>query len=516
MVAQRRNAPAGPRLPATRLPLRRAAGFRAPCRTLWPVRPRPLPAWLCAATLLAAAAVASADEAAEKFFRQREARAAKAVAAKLWEAADRARRDSLFAFARAEAIRVVELDPDHAAARAFLGYVRKSDGWSMELGAGARTPTENLDPPGEATLEEAESNWRRRHAAKAAADAASIWSRVGEECAARGYREHAADAFARSLAFDPDDAAARTGLGQVRFGKGGAWIPGVWARALESALVVAPVEAASRFEEILATPLVKGQSAHFRAESALGADALRDALDACERIYVAYLAEMGADPALAILPERPTFCLVADEAQWDRWINRLTHGDPGRWRGRPCHWARDRGACAVRGGPETTAAMRRDRVAHQTVHLLNRAFLGIDDGSWLDDALAFRYVLQVEGTTSSHCLPAKKSEYPGSAARSEWTDPPQWKTLLREAVAAKDDIPLRAIVARTAQDLPLAAGVKAWSVVDFLVRADRAAFAAMARDLKGASDPVAPLETRFGKDVDALDAAWRRWVLETY
>jgi len=81
---------------------------------------------------------------------------------------------------------------------------------------------------------------------------------------------------------------------------------------------------------------------------------------------------------------------------------------------------------------------------------------------------------------------------------------------------ARDDIALRLIVNKSAYELPIAASVKAWSVVEFLIGRDRTAFVALVRGCKGDQDRVVALETRFGKDVETLDDLWRKWVIETY
>jgi hypothetical protein len=138
------------------------------------------------------------------------------------------------------------------------------------------------------------------------------------------------------------------------------------------------------------------------------------------------------------------------------------------------------------------------------------------DGMWLDEALAHRYAVLVQNYTASYCLAPRKEDYGRSGAAIEWTDQARWKELLKQQALAKDDLALRAIVTKSAYDLPIAASIKAWSVVDFLIRRDRAAFVALVRGSKEDKDRVASLETRFGKDVETLDDLWRQWVIETY
>jgi hypothetical protein len=478
------------------------------------VRTGRLTAWLRAAAVLAAAAIASADDASARFYETRLARAQKAAAARLWDAAERARRDSLFRFARDEAERVLEFDPDHAAARSLLGYVRKPEGWAMDLGASGKQPTENR-ATGAARLAETEAAWRSKVAAKAVVDVAALFAGVGDECAAKGYRAEAETAYRRALEFDADNEAARRGLGHVRFVEG-LWIEQERASAFEAARVVEPLAEVSRWDEVCGVTFNKARSGHFRVESPYAPAAIVKYLESCERVYAAYIAELGIDRATKVLPMAPVFCVLSDDTQWNRWIDRIPHGNPGFYRGLACHWARDRWACAVRNLKDFSDVERRDRLAHETSHMLNLAAWDMPDGMWLDEALAHRYAVLVQNYTASYCLAPRKEDYGRSGAAVEWTDQGRWKELLKQQALAKDDLALRAIVTKSAYDLPIAASIKAWSVVDFLIRRDRPAFVALVRGSKEDKDRVASLETRFGKDVETLDELWRQWVIETY
>ena len=474
-----------------------------------------LTALVRAAAVLAAAAVSWADDASARFYETRLGRTQKAAAARLWDAAEKARRDSLFRFAREEAARVIELDPDHAAARTFLGYVRRPDGWEMDLGASAKLPTENK-ATGNLHLTVVESGWKSNVAAKAVLDVAGLYARLGDECAAKGYRTEAELAYGRALDYEPDNEAAHRGLGHARFAPG-LWIDQERVAAFEAARAVDPITEASRWDEICGVTFTKARSGHFRVESPFPAAAVAKYLESCERVYAAYIAELGIDRTTKVLPQAPVFCVLADDVQWNRWIDRVPHGNPGFFRALACHWARDRWACAVRSPQDFTDVQRRDRLAHQSAHMLNLAAWEMPDGMWLDEALAHRYAVLVQGTTSVYCLAPRKEDY-GRAGGNvvEWTDQARWKELLTEQAIARDDVALRLIVNKSAYELPIAASIKAWSVVEFLIRRDRTAFIALVRGSKGDQDRVAALETRFGKDVETLDDLWRKWVIETY
>ena len=194
----------------------------------------------------------------------------------------------------------------------------------------------------------------------------------------------------------------------------------------------------------------------------------------------------------------------------------MTKGNPGFYRGLACHWARDSWTCAVRNYEGATELTRRDRLAHESAHMMSLALWSMPDGCWLDEALAHRCAVLSQGTTASYCVAPRREDYASAGATIEWTDQSQWRARLREIVAKNDDMALRKIVSKSAYELPLYASIKAWSVVDLLMRRDRAAFVAMLKDVAAEKSLPALLETRFGKDVETLDAEWRKWVMETY
>ncbi len=474
-------------------------------------------AWLASAALVAAVAIASAAETAgERYYKMRLAKVAKSAAARIWDAADRARRASLFRFARSEAQRVLELDPDNKAARTFLGYVKKDEGWTMDLTASGTLPTENRAPVGGAKLADLEATWRTVVRAKADIDVAALYAALGDECAGKSYRDEAKSAYALALGLDRDNAAAHTGLGHVRLGDG-LWLTAEANAAFEASRGARAVPGASRLDDVFREKLNKMESGHFRVESPHADTVIAGYLDVCEKTFAAYLCDFEQDPAAKPFPKAPVFCLLETDAQWERWINHMAQSaNQGFWRSHTFHWARDRGICSLRNHDGATDATRRDRLIHETAHMLNLAVWDMADGCWLDDAIAYRYPLLLTGTTGAYCLAPKKEDYGKSGAVRNWTDPGQWRPLLKETAAAGDDTPLRLIVNKRSYDLPISASVKAWSVVDFLLRRDRPAFVGMLKELKVEKDLVGLLETRFGRDVEVLDAEWRRWVAETY
>jgi len=59
-------------------------------------------------------------------------------------------------------------------------------------------------------------------------------------------------------------------------------------------------------------------------------------------------------------------------------------------------------------------------------------------------------------------------------------------------------------------------GLKGWSILDFLSHARAAEMKAYVEELKKGTAPEAALSNALGWDAEALDVAWRRYVLENY
>ncbi len=466
------------------------------------------------AAAIAVSALAD-DTPGERYWKLRLPKVERAAAARLWEAAEKARAASLFRFAREEARRVLDLDADNAKARAFLGYVKRGDAWEVDLAQSGKTPTENAQTPVGPKLADAESAWRTL-AAKADLDVAAMYVSLGDECAAHSFRVEADEAYRKALAIDADDAAAHKGLGETKIADG-LWISPDANRAIVESRIVRTVVEADRYDDLLGGKLNKAETAHFRVESPHDQKEIAAYLDGCEQVYGAYLADLGLGPDTDVFTKPRLYCVLETDAQWDAWVNHVVqYGHQGFYRNLMCHLARDRGVCAVRNFPGATDEKRKDRLMHESVHFMNYALWDVPDGCWLDDALAYRYPILLSGTSSSFCLAPHKEDYGKSGADRDWSDPSMWRQMLKEMVAKKDDAELRLVVTRSAYELPIVASVKAWSVVDFLLRRDRAAFVAMLRDLKGAKSFADVLETRYGKSVEALDDEWRRWVAATY
>src|SRR6185295_13713988 len=118
------------------------------------------------------------------------------------------------------------------------------------------------------------------------------------------------------------------------------------------------------------------ESGHFRVESPNAEPVLAGYLDSCERAYAAYFADFDLDAGAATsFPRTPVFLVVEDPDHWDRWINRMVRSEKqGFFRALTCQWSRDeRWACALRNHEGDSDAKRRDRLAHQSVHMLNFA-----------------------------------------------------------------------------------------------------------------------------------------------
>ena len=98
--------------------------------------------------------------------------------------------------------------------------------------------------------------------------------------------------------------------------------------------------------------------------------------------------------------------------------------------------------------------------------------------------------------------------------------PPDWDQFVRDLVASGRAGALDALTATPRRALSQRSRIQAWSLVKFLIGADRARFARLLRRLLHAehsADPVAAfasaLPEAFGADPDQVQRAWKAWVL---
>lgn len=440
------------------------------------------------------------------------------VAAELWKAVEDGRRKELFADARAAAGRVLEFDPDHKAARAFLGFVRSESGWTADPSAASKTPTVNLPRAKPGTdLRVPARQWRHDVLRPATSKAAGLLLAEATRCDAAGNAAGATELRRRAVALAPDHEGARKSLGHVRWKD--LWLSPGQAREADECRRTREVPGVSEFEAMLGPGLTRVESARVRIESRLPAERLRPLAEACEDVLSLLLADLGRSVGDAPTSERLRFVICTTPDQWNRWIDG-TQEAPKRDFYRRLHgvWGPP-WSYGVAPAPADADGEEhlRDHVLHRVAHWAVTQGFGVPWQSWLDEGLTHHYVLRAEGRTGTWCVNPAESPYgraKDSAESAEWIDPSEWRDLAIRVVAAHDTIPLRGLGAKRIDAQPFVGAIQAWSVVSWLRATapdDLRRFAVRSRTAGGLTQA---LEEVRGSGIDAVDAAWQRWVLE--
>ncbi len=447
----------------------------------------------------------------------------KAAGAKVFGAADDARKNGLFQFAYEQAERALEYDPDLEDARKYLGYVKKEGKWALDPDASSRVPKQNTKPQNRSdqAQEQLQKKWEDESLARANKYVAAKYAELGDACAAKGYADQAQKGYEAAMRFDKDNEKARKGLGYTKFGK--VWLTKKQDEARKAAAKAEQVkeDETTNFEDLFKTKLTKVQSAHFRFESPYDFNELKTYAEACETAYAYYLADFTHDPGEDVFEgHRALFVVCKTDDQWNALVDAYGGNDKEFTRKLAGMGLSDLGR-GVRSDKGSSLESRRDLIVHQAVHMLNRRIWRLGDRAWLDEGLAYYYTLKVLESCLAFCVAQKKGDYANGhqdeGGMKEWGDPDGWKPLLKAWVQKKDDTALRTVVMQPITKLEFRDSVKAWSVTSWLMDLDRDKFMSMLDQLK---DPRVKQENviqgTYSKGLEELDDEWHKYVLKCY
>ena len=146
-----------------------------------------------------------------------------------------------------------------------------------------------------------------------------------------------------------------------------------------------------------------------------------------------------------------------------------------------------------------------------TLYRFNYAF----PSPWLREGFAYHLEMESLGYSLSFTLGrGGGTNQGGGDTAPPWADSDKWKTALKGAVAGGTDPPLKRLAAMTPEQMGYPELVKAWSVVDYLVKWDRAKFKAFVDASKESKTTVEEdaLVKATGMNYRQLDEKWRAWV----
>ncbi len=469
----------------------------------------------------------AADDGGEalRFFDARLAVMAKTCGEKLWEVANLAKGQGLHQFAY-ETCEILVSDwlPDHADARELLGHLKKGKEWIVDTRTTPAKQNTKSDKESQKSFDEKIRKWKEQRT-KVSAFIAGRLAVVGEECAAKGYKEQAVKAAERALSLDKDCAGARKLLGYEKFGA--LWVTPEKAAALKRSTEGKWVEEQSDLEKALGAKLSKIQTPHFRIEDDGAKEALPEAVKNLETLYAYYLADIGRDPAEDVFGGRAMrICVVSAKPLWDKWVDGFSEASDKEWtKGSNTY----KNYVSLRIGilrVETAEHVdTRDPMLHQAAHLMNHFVWKCGRIAWIDEGLAYYYTVKLQETTRTSCL-AKGTE--GGYAEQkvvggekDWSVSERWKSYMKPLVQKKNDVELRKIMTTPLATLDLPSSVKAWGVISHLMDTRREKFIEFLTALKARKDPAAEpqedvFQKVFGTSIEAIDAEWRAFVLRAY
>ncbi len=455
----------------------------------------------------------------ESFYAEGENGFAKKAANRVWKAADAARKKTLYAYARTQAERVIGIDPGHKKARDYLCYERKGREWRLDEKKAARLPRKNERAQGQtaADLGKREREWRDKVLAPANAAVADLYAKLAQQCALNGHSEQAKRGRLKALSLNPDHAAVRKALGHEKFG--GVWLTKAQVRARKSASQPVRMKDSSDLADLLDTRVNAVESANFRAAGSAPEVRITDWTKGCETVITYMLTDLGRDPNESPFRSKVEMCFSSTMKQWDRWLEVRCPRNRDFFRKHSFYRLPATLVIGVRNESGVPDAQVADNAAHCTAHLVNEVLFGLNRRAWLDEGMAYHYVLRARGTTKSYCVshdPRKYAHEGGSDEMKGWSTESFFKPIVRQLVEKGDDAPLRALLTKKPQDLDFEASLKAWSFVGWQLDTDRDEFVKLLESLRASGDDAETLQKHFGMSMEDLDNAWRAYVRRTH
>jgi hypothetical protein len=475
---------------------------------------RAFAAAVCVAALssIALDARAGDERAAARYFEGELERIGAACATRAFDLVSLARGQGLHAFAVDEAYRLLlAFDPDHADAREYLGFVKKTGEWVRDPAAVDLIDRQNrrLTDESPAALGRRIAEWLDARAAFDRAVAAKLVE-LGGACTEKGYESQARRAYERALGVDADCAAAHAALGHVRVGD--LWLSAAEKLAYERAAAGIPVPEQTPLESGLGAALEKSQSRHFRFQLDRTDVDLAAAARVAEATYTCFLADFGLDPKVDLFGvRRARLCVLSTPDAWATWVGMNVKESDRDAAGRAAsHCDEDALAAGALRAESSEAADALDALLVNAARLMARRTWRVGRHPWLDAGFGAYYAMKIRGRTRVFGA-AADPEIPAASASENW------RPYVYELVRGRDDADLGKIAAMHADALDVASSVKSWAVVTWLMETDRPKFVEFLRALgDGDAKADAAALAVYGRNLFGLDRAWRAYALQSY
>ncbi len=177
-------------------------------------------------------------------------------------------------------------------------------------------------------------------------------------------------------------------------------------------------------------------------------------------------------------------------------------------------WVQPIGCVGAYKFPNTTRTVVSNAVHHAAmIQLTQYRFNYRFPAQWLLEGFAYYLEMEAMGYSDTFSVSRGGSAAAAESGKPAWLDSSKWQLALRGAVAEGRDPPMKRLARMSQDQLGYPELVKAWSVVDFMIRLDRAKFEAFidaTKDVENTVDDA--LKATYGMSWTQLDGAWRAFV----
>ena len=413
---------------------------------------------------------------------------------------------------------VLRLDPDDAAARKRLRYLRQGKAWVRDAASWALVRTAPDARPA------ARADYAARRRVEVDLPSAARHRDLAVALRAAG---HAAEADAEcrlALARDPDDLWCRLALGEVPDPVEG-WVPAdLRRRRIASARVDAEVrrlramgvepvrdDAPGPRSAAAGKPLAVWRLRDWVLETDLDDDAAAAALATADLGARWFRSRFGIPATEPLLPGEGRFVVLTTHEDYVKVVEAEPNLVPAvrtfakSVSAVPLPRGKRKDTVVLMERPEAVFAV--DGCLHYAIHVLFRERFGVEaEEAWLYEGLAAYVTLRVLGTQASWCIALEETRA-GVAERAPHAE--TWGEQAVELAHARRDEPLKRLLFGSLNELDGPMLVKAWSMLRFLLEDhpdEGIAFLEARRDGGGSE---AALRRATGLGVDEIDAAWR-------
>ncbi|MHC4472695.1 MAG: tetratricopeptide repeat protein [Planctomycetota bacterium] len=452
-----------------------------------------------------------------ELFAEKEAAFRRAIATKLSELGGEARKFKLFPFARETYEDALKYDPNNKEARKWLGYTRKGGKWFQDEPNKMPKNIQKGQNEHQSSVDKKIEDWKEKKR-KTGLFIGRKYSALGTWCAKQGLPDQAKKAWERSIKFDPENTNARKGLGHRKVD--GEWLTEKQIRARQEAREGKFVnDTPSRYEDALKIKLRKIESGHFRIESVVEPDRMKDFIKKVETCYQYFVRDVGEPENKEVWGRKATLLVLGTQQQWNNFVDMF--GGPSR---RQKEFTKKlRGhmnsgsifGAQHEGAENSTHESTVDGLVHKTGHFLAFHYWNINR-AWLLEGFAYYYTVKVLNSTSTHCVALGTYSNPGGGEK-KWGESANWKELIKKEVLDNNDPDIRVFHKSRTADLQYSATVKAWSLISWLFDKHREKFMEWLSSVgRGGKGQEQAFQDIFGWTFEEVDREWRQYVRENY